>query len=91
MQAAEISRAIITSNFSNEEFSEIINAIKFARSQLSRKITGSFVIGTRVQFTNPKTGVRYTGKVNKVKQKFILVDTDVGVRYNVPAAMLKAA
>jgi hypothetical protein len=49
------------------------------------------MIGSRVAFVNSKTGVRFTGKVNKVKQKFVLVDTDVGVRYNVPASMLVAA
>jgi hypothetical protein len=91
MQAVEIARAIIANNYSNDELNNIADAIKFVRSQLTRRNTSTFVIGSRVAFVNSKTGVRFTGKVNKVKQKYVLVDTDVGVRYNVPASMLVAA
>jgi len=91
MQAVEMARVIISGTFSNDELNNIADAIRFARTQLTRRNTGTFVIGTRVKFYNRKTGVTYTGKVNKVKQKFVLVDTDVGVRYNVPASMLVAA
>ena len=91
MQAVEIARAIIANGYSNDELNNIADAIRFARTQLTRRNTGTFVIGSRVAFVNTKTGVRFTGKVNKVKQKYVLVDTDVGVRYNVPAAMLVAA
>jgi len=90
MQAVEMARVIISGTFSNDELNNIADAIRFARTQLTRRNTGTFVIGTRVKFYNRKTGVTYTGKVNKVKQKFVLVDTDVGVRYNVPASMLVA-
>ena len=91
MQAVEIARAIIANGYSNDELNNIADAIRFARTQLTRRNASTFVIGSRVAFVNSKTGVRFTGKVNKVKQKFVLVDTDVGVRYNVPAAMLVAA
>ena len=91
MQAVEIARAIIANGYSNDELNNIADAIRFARTQLTRRNTGTLVIGSRVAFVNTKTGVRFTGKVNKVKQKYVLVDTDVGVRYNVPAAMLVAA
>ena len=91
MQAVEMARSIISGTYSNDELNNIADAIRFARTQLTRRNTGTFVIGTRVAFVNTKTGVRFTGKVNKFKQKFVLVDTDVGVRYNVPAAMLVAA
>ena len=91
MQAVEIARAIISNGYTVDELNNITDAIKFARHQLARRNTGTFVIGSRVAFVNTKTGVRFTGKVNKVKQKFVLVDTDVGVRYNVPASMLVTA
>lgn len=91
MQSVDIARSIISGIYSNAELNNIADAIKFARSQLTRRNTGTLVIGTRVSFVNTKTGVRFTGKVNKVKQKYVLVDTDVGVRYNVPANMLEAA
>jgi hypothetical protein len=91
MQAVEIARAIISNSYSIDELNNIADAIKFARGQLTRRNTSTFMIGSRVAFVNSKTGVRFTGKVNKVKQKYVLVDTDVGVRYNVPASMLVAA
>jgi hypothetical protein len=91
MQAVEIARAIISNNYTIDELNNIAGAIKFVRSQLTRRNTSAFVKGSRVAFVNTKTGVRFTGKVDKVKQKFVLVDTDVGVRYNVPASMLVAA
>ena len=89
MNIQAINTAIIQGSFTNDQLNSIADAVRFARSQITRRNTGSFVIGTRVKFYNRKTGVTYTGTVNKVKLKNILVDTDVGVRYNVPAAMLE--
>jgi len=89
MNIQEINTAILQGSFTNDQLNSIADAVRFARSQITRHNTGSFVIGTRVKFYNRKTGVTYTGTVNKVKLKNILVDTDVGVRYNVPAAMLE--
>jgi hypothetical protein len=91
MQATEIARLIIAGSYTNDELNNIADAIKFARSQIVRRNTGSFVIGSRVQFTNNKTGAKFTGRVNKVKQKYSLVATDQGPLYNVPANMLEAA
>lgn len=84
----EINRTIVSGVFTNDELSSTIEAIKFARNQMTRKNTGSLVVGSRVKFTNSKNGMVYRGTVNKVKQKFILVNTDNGPVYNVPAAML---
>ena len=89
MNIQAINTAILQGSFTNDQLNSIADAVRFARSQITRRNTGSFVVGTRVKFYNRKTGVTYTGTVNKVKLKNILVDTDVGVRYNVPAAMLE--
>jgi len=89
MNIQAINTAILQGSFTNDQLNSIADAVRFARSQITRRNTGSFVIGTRVKFYNRKTGVTYTGTVNKVKLKNILVDTDVGIRYNVPAAMLE--
>lgn len=91
MSVQEINRSIIAGGFTNDELNSISDAIKFARGQMVRANTGLMTIGTAVKFRNPKTGVVYIGKVNKVKQKYVLVDTNVGVRYNVPANLLELA
>ncbi len=42
MQAVEIARAIIANGYSNDELNNIADAIKFARTQLTRRNTGTF-------------------------------------------------
>ena len=91
MQATEVARLIISGVYTNDELNNIADAIKFARSQIVRRNTGSFVVGSRVQFTNSKTGAKFTGRVNKCKKTFIVVDTDQVTLYNVPANMLELA
>jgi hypothetical protein len=46
------------------------------------------VPGVAVKFYHPKQGRDITGTVNRIKQKYILVDTAQG-RYNVPANLLE--
>lgn len=94
MQAVDISRAIIAGNFTNNELTQITDAIRFAKAQVVRKNTGSLVIGTRVKFTNPRTNAVHEGIVKKVKIKNILIDCPSygrGGLLNVPAHMLEAA
>jgi hypothetical protein len=45
-------------------------------------------LGTSVKFYHPKLGKDIFGTVDRVKQKFILVQT-LGGRYNVPANLLE--
>ena len=91
---AQINSAIISGDFNNDDLESIANAIRFARSQMIHKNTGSLVIGTTVKFTNPKTGQSHTGVVKKVKLKNILIDCPSygrGGLLNVPAHMLSVA
>jgi hypothetical protein len=44
--------------------------------------------GVAVKFYHPKQGRDITGTVNRIKQKYILIDTAQG-RYNVPANLLE--
>jgi len=86
----EINRAIISGTFTNEEMNTIVDAIKFARSQLTQQNRRSLVIGTSVKFDNSRTGVTMTGTVEKVALKFITVRTNSGL-WRVPASMLTTA
>lgn len=82
--------AIISGVFTNDDLNSIADAIKFARAQLSKQTRRSLVIGDAVKFTDPRNGRVFTGTVDKVKLKYVLVQTPAG-RYNVPANMLEAA
>ena len=74
------------------ELNEIINAVKLKQNYLASSARRNFIKGDRVEFTS-RNGVKYTGTVDKIKQKYILVNVDSNVngypmRYNVPATML---
>ena len=90
MDIKAINTAIITGSFTNDQLTSIIDAVKYARSQLIKTKLRSFSVGDRVRFTSSKNGMTYVGEVEKVKQKFVLIKTPTS-RWNVPANMLEAA
>ena len=73
------------------ELNEVINAIKMKQNYLASEARRNFIAGDRVKFTS-RNGQTYTGTVDKIKQKYILVSVDskggYPMRYNVPATML---
>ena len=89
MDVKEINSAIMFGNLTNDQLSTVIDAVKFARMQLTKQKTRAFSIGDRVKFTSNRNGMTYVGNVRKVKIKFVLVNTPGGL-FNVPANMLEA-
>lgn len=89
MNVKEINSAIMFGNLTNDELTSVIDAVKFARTQLTKQKTRAFGIGDQVKFTSNRNGLTYVGTVNKVKIKFVLVKTAGGM-FNVPANMLEA-
>ena len=90
MNVKEINSAIMFSNLTNDELSTVIDAVKFARMQLTKQKTRTFGVGDRVKFTSNRNGLTYVGDIQKVKIKFVLVKTPGGL-FNVPANMLEVA
>jgi hypothetical protein len=86
----QVNRAIMFGKWTNIELESMIDAIKFARAGLAKQNKRAFRPGDAVKFTSNRNGLTYTGTVNKVKIKFILVKTNAGL-FNVPANMLEAA
>jgi len=89
MDVKAINSAIMFGNLTNDELSTVIDAVKYARAQLTKQNRRSFMLGDTVKFTSNRNGVTYTGTVNKIKIKYILVRTPNGM-FNVPANMLEA-
>jgi len=89
MSIQEINRAIISGVFTNDDLNSIVDAIKYARAQLTKQNKRTFRLGDQVKFTSNRNGMTYVGTVRKVKIKFILVNTPNGL-FNVPANMLEA-
>lgn len=88
MTAQEITRAIITGNFTAEEVRSFYDAYKFASNQLSRKNTFTLRRGASVKFTD-RHGAVITGTVEDIKIKNVIVKT-AWTRFRVPASMLEA-
>ena len=86
----DINSAIIAGTFTNDQLSSIIDAVRFARSQLTQQTKRSLFLGDTVKFTSTKNGMTYTGTVNKIAIKYITVSTPQGL-WKVPANMLVAA
>jgi hypothetical protein len=85
----QINQSIMFGDFTNTELSSIIDAVQFARSQMTKQKIRSFARGDTVKFTSNRNGMVYTGTVEKIAIKYINVRTPVGV-YRVPANMLES-
>jgi hypothetical protein len=89
MNVKDINAAIVSGIFTNDDLNSIADALRYARAQLAKQTRRSLMLGDTVKFTSGRNGVTYTGTVNKIKQKFVLVRTNGGL-FNVPANMLEA-
>lgn len=86
---SEINRAICFGNqWTNDDLNSIVDAIKFARSRITKQNIRSLYVGDQVQFTSSKTGRTMKGSVTKIAQKFVTVRTTDNGLWKVPANML---
>ena len=89
MDVKAINSAIMFGNLNNEDLNSVIDAVKYARAQLTKRQTRALRPGDTVRFTSNRNGQTYNGTVDKVKIKYVLVRTPAGL-FNVPANMLEA-
>jgi hypothetical protein len=90
MDIKQINSAIMFGTWTNVELSSMIDAVKWARANLSKQVKGSLRVGDKVSFSSTKTGMTMTGTVNKVAIKYVTVATPQGL-WRVPANMLEVA
>ena len=83
----DVNRAIMLQTWTNTELSSMIDAVKWSREQLSKRIKRSIGVGDNVEFTSSKTGRLTRGFVTKVAIKYVSVNTGLGL-WRVPANML---
>ena len=83
----EVNKAIMLQTWTNTELSSMIDAVKWNREQLSKRIKRSIMVGDNVEFTSSKTGRLTRGFVTKKAIKYITVNTGMGL-WRVPANML---
>ena len=90
MNITQINSAILQGNFTNEQLNSILDAVKFARTQLRDQVRRELKIGELVQFKSTRNGMVYKGTLESIKIKNAIVETQAG-RYKVPMNMLEAA
>jgi len=83
----DVNQAIMLQEWTNEQLTSMIDAVKYNREQLNRRIKRSISVGDNVEFTSSKTGRRTRGYVEKVAIKYVTVNTGMGL-WRVPANML---
>jgi hypothetical protein len=83
----EVNKAIMLQTWTNTELSSMIDAVKWNKEQLAKRIKRSIGRGDNVEFTSSKTGRVTRGFVTKVAIKYVTVDTGMGL-WRVPANML---
>ena len=86
MTANEINRAIINGTFTNEELEKIVESVRFARTQLGRRVSFELKAGDTVSFVG-RGNRTVTGTVSSIKIKNVIVSTPTG-NWRVPANML---
>lgn len=84
----EVNSSIMFGDFTNDQLDSILAAIKFRRGQISKATKRAITIGSKVKFTSNRNGQTYTGVVEKIAIKNIIVRTPLG-GYRVPANMLE--
>jgi hypothetical protein len=90
MNGKQIVSELMSGVLTNDELEQIAQALKYARSQVGNQIKRQLRPGVTVKFYHPKQNFYIAGTVNRIKQKYVLVDTPQG-RYNVPANLLETA
>ena len=87
MSIQTVNAEILQGNFTNDQLTSIIDAVKFARARLTERNKRSLRIGDNVNFNSTKMGRNVTGVVMKIAIKFVTVRTAAGL-WRVPANML---
>ena len=87
MSIQSINAEILAGNFTNDQLTSIIDAVKFARARLGDANKRALRVGQRVSFDSTKLGRNVTGDVTKIAIKYVTVKTAQGL-WKVPANML---
>lgn len=85
----DITGALVSGKFTNDELNGIAQAVTYARAQLAHRNKFTLSPGVTVSFNSTKLNQRISGQVEKINRKFVIVNTSVG-KWRVPANMLEA-
>ena len=90
MSVNQLVAELMSGTLTNDDIERVAQALKYARAKIGREVKRQLIPGASVKFYHPKQNFYIAGTVNRIKQKYVLVDT-AGGRYNVPANLLEMA
>jgi hypothetical protein len=78
MSVNQIVTEIMSGALTNDDIEQVAQALKYARAQVGKTIKRQLTPGVSVRFYHPKQHFYIAGTVNRIKQKYVLVDTPQG-------------
>jgi len=87
MDIRQVNQAIMFGDWTNTELQSIIDAVKWNRASLGKRVKAGLRVGDRVSFTSSKTGMKVVGDITKIAIKYVTVKTSSGL-WRCPANML---
>ena len=83
----EVNQAIMFGSWTNIELASMIDAVKWNRASLGKRVKAGLRVGDRVSFTSSKTGMKVVGDITKIAIMYVTVKTSTGL-WRCPANML---
>ena len=87
MDIKQVNSAIMFGDWTNVELASMIDAVKWNRASLGKRVKAGLSVGDRVSFTSSKTGMKVVGDITKIAIKYVTVKTSSGL-WRCPANML---
>jgi hypothetical protein len=87
MDIKQVNSAIMFGDWSNIELQSMIDAVKWNRASLGKRVKAGLSVGDRVSFTSSKTGMNMVGDITKIAIKYVTVRVGTTL-WRCPANML---
>ena len=87
MDIKQVNSAIMFGTWSNIELQSMIDAVKWNRASLGKRVKAGLRVGDRVSFTSSKTGMNMVGDITKIAIKYVTVRVGTTL-WRCPANML---
>lgn len=86
MDISLINASIIRGDFTSEQLDSILDAVRYARSQMAKVNLRRYRVNDAVKFFNNRRGREMHGRVTKVAIKYITVNCGMDGSWRVPAS-----
>jgi hypothetical protein len=87
MDIKQVNSAIMFGDWTDIELRSIIDAVKWNRTNLSKRVKAGLMLGDTVSFTSSKTGMKMVGTITKIAIKYVTVRVG-STLWRCPANML---